>query len=153
MAELADAHGSGPCESNFMQVQVLLPAPRRSKVRFASIFLYKKVIRPLPCFSSFAKSHARLVCSVVNALATTRCRYQLFASFILTRYEHSHQEETTTFLRKLSFLFVLLSNVVLLCSDFFMRKSYQSSFNTALLSPLIINLTLLSSSNEQVQLS
>ncbi len=28
--------------------------------------------------SSFAKSHARLVCSVVNALATTRCRYQLF---------------------------------------------------------------------------
>ena len=26
MAELADAHGSGPCESNFMQVQVLLPA-------------------------------------------------------------------------------------------------------------------------------
>ena len=27
MAELADAHGSGPCESNFMQVQVLLSAP------------------------------------------------------------------------------------------------------------------------------
>ena len=30
MAELADAHGSGPCESNFMQVQVLLPAPPES---------------------------------------------------------------------------------------------------------------------------
>ena len=28
MAELADAHGSGPCESNFMQVQVLLSAPK-----------------------------------------------------------------------------------------------------------------------------
>ena len=28
MAELADAHGSGPCESNFMQVQLLLPAPK-----------------------------------------------------------------------------------------------------------------------------
>ena len=27
MAELADAHGSGPCESNFMEVQVLLAAP------------------------------------------------------------------------------------------------------------------------------
>ena len=27
MAELADAYGSGPYESNFMQVQVLLPAP------------------------------------------------------------------------------------------------------------------------------
>ena len=26
MAELADAHGSGPCESNFMQVKLLLPA-------------------------------------------------------------------------------------------------------------------------------
>ncbi len=31
MAELADAHGSGPCESNFMQVQVLLPAPDKKK--------------------------------------------------------------------------------------------------------------------------
>ena len=29
MAELADAYGSGPYESNFMQVQVLLPAPRK----------------------------------------------------------------------------------------------------------------------------
>ena len=26
MAELADAHGSGPCESNFMRVQVPFPA-------------------------------------------------------------------------------------------------------------------------------
>lgn len=30
MAELADAHGSGPCESNFMQVQLLLSAPKHS---------------------------------------------------------------------------------------------------------------------------
>ena len=34
MAELADAHGSGPCESNFMQVQVLLPAPVWRWIRF-----------------------------------------------------------------------------------------------------------------------
>jgi len=68
-----------------------LAAPRRSKVRFASTFLCKKVIRPLPCFSSFTKSHARLTCSVVNALTTARCRHQLFVSFILTRYEHSDQ--------------------------------------------------------------
>ena len=27
MAELADAHGSGPCAGNSMQVQVLFPAP------------------------------------------------------------------------------------------------------------------------------
>ena len=30
MAELADAYGSGPYESNFMQVQVLLPAPNKT---------------------------------------------------------------------------------------------------------------------------
>ena len=29
MAELADAHGSGPCEVTLMQVQVLFPAPIR----------------------------------------------------------------------------------------------------------------------------
>ena len=28
MAELADAHGSGPCEGDFMQVQLLLSAPK-----------------------------------------------------------------------------------------------------------------------------
>ncbi len=80
VAELADAPdlGSG---GNPVQVQVLSPAPRRSKVRFASTFLCKKVIRPLPCFSFFTKNHARLVCSVVNAFTTTRCRYQLFVSF------------------------------------------------------------------------
>ena len=27
MAELVDAHGSGPCERKFLQVQILLPAP------------------------------------------------------------------------------------------------------------------------------
>lgn len=31
--------------------------------------------------ASFAKSHARLVCSVVNALTTAHSRYQLFASY------------------------------------------------------------------------
>ena len=30
MAEVADAYGSGPYESNFMQVQVLLPAPNEN---------------------------------------------------------------------------------------------------------------------------
>ena len=31
MAELADAHGSGPCEGNLMQVQLLLSAQRPSE--------------------------------------------------------------------------------------------------------------------------
>ena len=32
-----------------------------------------------PSFLLSAKSHALLACSVVNALAAARCRYQLFA--------------------------------------------------------------------------
>lgn len=36
-------------------------------------------MHPLPCSSSFAKSHARLACSVASALTTARCRYQLLA--------------------------------------------------------------------------
>jgi len=69
--------------------------PHHVEAKFAllRLFLCKKVIRSLPCFSSFAKSHARLTCSVVNALTTVRCRYQLFASLVLTRYEHPTTSE------------------------------------------------------------
>ena len=35
MAELADAYGSGPYESNFMEVRVLLPAPFFFMLNFA----------------------------------------------------------------------------------------------------------------------
>ena len=38
-------------------------------------------IRPLPSGDSPAKSHARLVCSFVNALTTIRRRYQLFCGY------------------------------------------------------------------------
>ena len=40
MAELADAHGSGPCESNFMQVRPLLPAPLRVFLQNLSGFVW-----------------------------------------------------------------------------------------------------------------
>ena len=40
MAELADAHGSGPCESDFMQVQVLLSAPEKD-VKFHIFFFLR----------------------------------------------------------------------------------------------------------------
>ena len=33
MAELADAHGSGPCEGYFMKVRILLSAPEKPKPR------------------------------------------------------------------------------------------------------------------------
>ena len=36
MVELADTHGSGPCESNLMQVRLLLSAPIKQNNTFAS---------------------------------------------------------------------------------------------------------------------
>ncbi len=42
MAELADAHGSGPCESNFMQVRPLLSAPKKA-LHKRSFFVAKQV--------------------------------------------------------------------------------------------------------------
>ena len=39
MAELADAHGSGPCEVTLMQVQVLFPAPNKNKSVFRLVFV------------------------------------------------------------------------------------------------------------------
>ena len=52
MAELADAHGSGPCESNFMEVQVLLSAPNGKNPNLVPIgegfgfSLYNKKVQP-----------------------------------------------------------------------------------------------------------
>ena len=41
MAELADAHGSGPCEVTLMQVQVLFPAPEKEGwIDFHLLFCY-----------------------------------------------------------------------------------------------------------------
>ena len=51
------------------------------QVSLVPIFICIKISHSLYCSSSFTKSHARLVCSVVNALTTTHCRYQLFVSF------------------------------------------------------------------------
>ena len=58
MAELADALDSGSSECKFMQVQVLLSAPRRSKLCLLRFFL--------------AKRHVRIGYSVINALIRKR---------------------------------------------------------------------------------
>ena len=59
------------------------PFTRRSKVRFDPAYFLQKISRPpAPLPLLFAKSRARLTCSVVNALTTVRCRYQLFASCV-----------------------------------------------------------------------
>ena len=88
MAELADAHGSGPCESNFMEVQVLLAAPRRNGLCSVPIFLCRKISYTLRRSSFFVKSHAQFACSFVNALATAHNRYQLFTILCLRRSQN-----------------------------------------------------------------
>ena len=45
MAELADAYGSGPYECKFMQVQVLLPAPKRPLSNDNGLFSTKFALR------------------------------------------------------------------------------------------------------------
>ena len=44
VAELADAHGSGPCESNFMKVRILLPAPDKTAAfyRKSAVFFFAR---------------------------------------------------------------------------------------------------------------
>lgn len=58
--------------------------PRRNGLRSIPIFVCTKISHALRHSSFFAKSHAWLACSVVNTLATARCRYQLFASMRLS---------------------------------------------------------------------
>ena len=56
MAELADALDSGSSEGNFMQVQVLLPAPSSENPyfkRFSGVFL--SVTKLTPCFAGEIK--------------------------------------------------------------------------------------------------
>ena len=52
--------------------------PRRNKLCLFRFFL-QKISQPLHCSSFFTKSHTPLICSLVNALTTPRCRCQLFA--------------------------------------------------------------------------
>ena len=42
MAELADAHGSGPCEGNFMEVRILLSAPIKTPSFCSEFFLWDR---------------------------------------------------------------------------------------------------------------
>ena len=46
----------------------------------SDFLLHKKISHTRRHSSSFAKRHARLNCSLVNALTTARSRYHLFAS-------------------------------------------------------------------------
>ena len=57
MAELADAHGSGPCESDFMQVQVLSSAPNQYNPN--QIFLIGDGFGLFVFFEKFEDTHFR----------------------------------------------------------------------------------------------
>ena len=46
VAELADAYGSGPYESNLMKVQVLSPAPFCMQATFGWLFLFSMYHAP-----------------------------------------------------------------------------------------------------------
>ena len=49
MAELADAHGSGPCDRKVMEVQVLLSAPRRNHHKGHSFIMMVHFLRRSDC--------------------------------------------------------------------------------------------------------
>ncbi len=53
MAELADAHGSGPCGSNTMRVQVPFPAPEGANLNTPKRILhfFEKVVAVVLKFS------------------------------------------------------------------------------------------------------
>ena len=60
MAELADAHGSGPCESNFMGVQVPLPAEGISRDRNPFCFIGNCFAIPIKQKSPPGDAHSRV---------------------------------------------------------------------------------------------
>ncbi len=69
---------------NRSPVRIWLVAPAQEQRKLCSVFFVKKKLRPNPCSFAITKSHARFDCSVVNALATSHCRYQLFARVLTT---------------------------------------------------------------------
>ena len=75
---------------------------------FVPIFYFIKNHPPAPRFLLFAKNHARLTCSVVNAFTTARCRYQLFAGWCYGHLPVSFCQRfpVRVFIWKLGFLFL-----------------------------------------------
>ena len=54
---------------------------RQNKLHSLRLFCFAKNQSTVPLFFLSAKSHARLSCSLINALTQLRCRYQLFAVY------------------------------------------------------------------------
>ena len=59
---------------------------RQNKLHSLRLFCFAKNQSTVPLFFLSAKSHARLSCSLINALTTLSCRYQLFAVIVSFQY-------------------------------------------------------------------
>ena len=107
-------------ELNPFQAPVSRTTSPQAFISLAATFL--KVTDPLiPLRLLSAKGHARLTCSVVNAIATVRCRYQPFAgapaarrdlskfyNFIQTNVERSRLPKSN----RLLFLYIIITQTV-----------------------------------------
>ena len=60
--------------------------PRQNELHSLRLFCFAKNQSTVPLFFLSAKSHARLSCSLINALTTLSCRYQLFAVIASFQY-------------------------------------------------------------------
>ena len=75
MAELADAHGSGPCESNLMEVQVLLAAPEKRTFVYQKFVFFNEInFSDLKMFIS-----VKCACGVREFTSFCVCTSQYFA--------------------------------------------------------------------------
>ena len=117
--------------------------PRRNGLCSVPIFVYTKISHTRRRSSFFAKRHARLACSVVNALATARGRYHLFASvpaaqkisklFTLSTSEQSYFASTYFFAKNKStarFLVPSLSQKGTLASSVRLQARFNNAFGS-----------------------
>ncbi len=94
MAELADAHGSGPCVGDNMQVQVLFPAPnqrtnfdRKIASHFGELsFVYARKTRYLWAFRTFSISGANHGGSDFPSCLRAKILDDVFSLFLNTLY-------------------------------------------------------------------
>ena len=112
VAQFGSAPGLGPGGRRFESCRP--DHVRASFISLALIFYVTIRVRSCRCSPFFAKRHARLACSVVNALTTAHNRYQLFTIL-----------RTFGTLRRLDFI---IGKIVRLLTIFYYDKIINGSF-------------------------